>query len=187
MSFISTASDCEDSEFVRAENIYEGTRYFLNNQLLGMLIVFEHKVYCSSNCLRLHQKYSPCIEIVAYASNVNDHSALDCKNKIFDKHNIEASRLYLCSKKIFKLATLVEDQKSNMLNRKMSRLEGSKYAQNLMIDYILPRIIISKTIVKWKMDLLQIEWSPLASDCDKDASFDDFKVLGQLPHIDYIM
>lgn len=179
MSFVSLTSDSDESQFVRADNIYEGTRHFFSHRLLAKFIVFEHNVYCSSNCSRLHQKYSSCIEIVAYAS-IADHSALD------DKKIIEASRLYLCSKKIFKLATLLEEQKGNKIKRRSYRLEGGKHAQNLMMDYILPRIIVSKNIVNGNNNLLRVEWSPLALDCDKNAFYDEFKVLGQLPHIDNI-
>jgi hypothetical protein len=160
----------EDTRVLSVEKIGEKTQYYFNRQLLAKFIIFEHKVTGGSEFISLHPS---CIEIIAYASYGTNSDS-----------KIEATRLYLCSKKIFKLATLVEGQNG----RRGSRPEGSMYAQIMMINYIVARILISKNGIKTstKDDSLIIEWSPVAHDTDTNVYYDGFKILSQLPHIDHI-
>jgi hypothetical protein len=97
-------------------------------------------------------------------------------------NKIEASRLYLCSEKIFKLASILENQKKNSHRKELRKL-GSTYANILMIDYITPRIVLTRNE---NNDRLQIEWSILATDLNNDVLYDGFKILSQLPHIEHI-
>jgi hypothetical protein len=107
---MSSSSICtSENSVVRVEKIGEKSQRFFNHQLLARFILFEHKVHGTSNFSSTNQ--SSCIEIVAYASYV-DHEGTHNDSKI------EASRLYLCSKKIFKLASSLEDQKGHS-NRKV--------------------------------------------------------------------
>jgi hypothetical protein len=143
---MSSSIQCtKDTRVLSVEKIGEKTQYYFNHQLLAKFTIFEHKVTGESNFVSIHPS---CIEIIAYASYGSNNDS-----------KIEASRLYLCSKKIFKLATLVEGQNG----RRGSRPEGSIYAQIMMINYIVARIIVSKNGIKTssKDDSLLIEWLPL--------------------------
>jgi hypothetical protein len=180
MSLTIDSSDDEEKEFVRAKKIYEGTRYFFQQQLLSTFIFFEHKVHGTSP-----SRYAKCIEIVAFASNVVNKATVGGEDAIDDKSNTEASRLYLSSKKVFDNATFLEERKHGNSNVRIKRQEGSTYAQILMINYILPRIVVSKKMLNGN-EFLQVEWLPLALDVEKDTSYEGLKILGQLPHIDCI-
>jgi hypothetical protein len=148
-----TNGDDEETQYVLAKKIYEGTKYDFQQQLLSTLVFFEHQVHGSSA-----SRYTKCIEIVSHASNVVNQAAHGNKeDAIDDKSNMEASRLYLCSEKIFKFAIYLEEKKCGKTQRRLSRPEGGSYAQILMINYILPRIVVCK-----KNGLLQVEWSPLS-------------------------
>lgn len=186
------------TQSVKAVKIHEGSRFNSNNHLFTKFFLFEHKVseiqkdptillnekkMNNGSSSHITQKKPNCIEIVAYSSHI-DNSAVHDKNKIDDKNKMEASRLYLCSKKLLKLASLFEREMGKS-NKNMSRVEGSRQAQISMIDYIFPRINVSE-ITEKKDVSLQVQWSPSALDRDKSVSYDGFKVLGQLPHIDHI-
>jgi hypothetical protein len=115
---MSSSSSCPNGNevlSVEAVKIHEGFRYNFNHQLLTKFIIFEHKVLDGSSSKNL-QKESSCIEIVAYASPVNTRKNSTEKKKIDDRNSIEASRLYLCSKKLFRSASLCEMQKGAEAN-----------------------------------------------------------------------
>jgi hypothetical protein len=186
MSATKSSSSCRNGnevQFVEALKIHEGCRFNFNHQLLLKFIIYEHKVHGSSS--KLLQKKSSCIEIVAYASPVNTRKSSTEKKKIDDKINIEASRLYLCSEKLFISASLCESaslllfksaSKGSEANKgHLKRYDGSRNAQNLIIDYISPRINISK-INESKDMSLRVEWVPAALDREKNADYDGFKV-----------
>jgi hypothetical protein len=144
---MSPSTTCtSENSVVRVDKIGEKSQRFYNHKLLARFILFEHKVHGTSNFLSSNQ--SSCIEIVAYASYV-DHEGTNNDSKV------EASRLYLCSKKIFNLASSLEDQKGHK-NRKGSRPMGSNYAQILMLDYMIPRIVMTRKVNTKNIESLQV-------------------------------